>query len=198
VGLRQTTAPAGEPVTLDELRDHCRVFDTTEDDGLTLRGKAARRWAEGFTLRQFVTATWLLTLDRFPREFFVPRPRLLTVAYLKYIDGDGTLQTIDPADYRIDVYSEPGRVEPAYGTSWPTPRCVSGSVQLSFTSGYGAASAVPEDIKAATRIVAADLHKERADTVIGASVATIDMAKRILRPHRCLAAQLEYANMEAA
>lgn len=198
MGLKLDTAPAEEPVTLDEAKEHCRVYDAAEDFGLSTRISAARRWCEHFTFRQFVEATWLLGLDHFPRRFLLPKPPLLTVEELSYVDGDGATVVMDPSDYRVDTIGEPGVVEPVYGTSWPSARRVSGSVRVLFTSGYGAAADVPEDIKAAILILTADLHKEREDTVVGASVATIDAAKRLLWPHRCLAAQLEYARMEAA
>jgi uncharacterized phiE125 gp8 family phage protein len=198
VGLKLETAPSEEPVTLDELRDHCRVFGTAEDDLLVLRGKAARRWCEAFTFRQFVTATFRLSLDGFPREFSLPRPPLVSVEEITYIDVDGVEQELDDSAYRVDTVGEPGRVQPAYGTCWPSARRVAGSVQVVLDAGFGAAAAVPEEFKAAILIVAADLHLHREDTIVGASIATIDAAKRLLRPRRCLAVPLEYQIMEAA
>jgi uncharacterized phiE125 gp8 family phage protein len=70
MGLRQTTPPAVEPVSLAEAKLHLRV-DITDDDALiTGLIQGARYAAENMCRRVMVTQSWGLTLDGFPRRLF--------------------------------------------------------------------------------------------------------------------------------
>lgn len=70
-GLSLITPPASEPVSLADAYDSARV--TTPDDALmTSLITAAREFAETYTRRQFVTATWLYALDAFRASFVGP------------------------------------------------------------------------------------------------------------------------------
>lgn len=68
MALHLTTAPAIEPVTVEEVRYFLRIdSDPGEDDALI--GSlitAARQEAEKITRRQLITATWEMRLDEFP------------------------------------------------------------------------------------------------------------------------------------
>lgn len=63
-----TTPPASEPVSLAEMKLHCRVeaFNTDDDGELTDIIVAAREQAEMFTRRAFISQQVTLVLDRFP------------------------------------------------------------------------------------------------------------------------------------
>jgi len=67
-GLLQTVAPTAEPVTATELKLWLRSDpgDTSQDTVLTPLIAAARAYCEKECGRQFCTATWKMTLDRFP------------------------------------------------------------------------------------------------------------------------------------
>lgn len=68
MALTQTVAPATEPITLTDVKAHLRL-DISDDDTL-INGliQAARAYAEFYTDRQFVTATFQQTFDGFPDE----------------------------------------------------------------------------------------------------------------------------------
>lgn len=64
--LTQTVAPAVEPVSVADAKQHARI-DIHEDDGYVAGLiAAARRLVERQQRRQLITATWQLQLDRFP------------------------------------------------------------------------------------------------------------------------------------
>jgi len=98
MSLVQTIAPASEPITLTEAKAHLRVeTDFTEDD--TIIGtfiSAARESCEARTGRQLVTATYALRLGGFPcgDSIELPKPPLVSVTSITYVDTDGT--TLDP------------------------------------------------------------------------------------------------------
>lgn len=149
MGLVLTSAPAAEPVSRTEAKLHCRIDGTDDDTLVDALIKTARLMAEQATGRALVTQSWRYTLDGFPvAAINLPRPPLASVESVKYLDGDGTLQTlVADTDYSVYLSSLLGLVTPAYGTSWPSPRDVPEAVRIEFTAGYGNAAAVPQDIK---------------------------------------------------
>ena len=80
-------------------------------------------------------------------EIYLPLPPLQTVDSIKYIDQNGVQQTLDPTLYLVDKVSEPARITPAFGQTWPGTQNQASAVEIAFTCGYGLAAAVPQAIK---------------------------------------------------
>lgn len=167
-GLVLVTAPTEEPITLGDAKHHCRVEVADEDDDLiSALITAARLRCEQELGQAFCTQTWRLTLDCFPDEFVVPMPPLVSVTHLKYRDTSGTLQTLASTGYSVDTDSRPGRVSLAYGEVWPSTRAMYNAVQLTYVAGYGDASAVPENIKLAIRLLVGAWYEFREQIMEG-------------------------------
>jgi uncharacterized phiE125 gp8 family phage protein len=162
MSLQLLTPPASEPVTLAEAKAHLKL-DTSDDDALvTTLITAARARAEWHTGRAFVTQRWCLRLDEWPHHNAVeiPLPPLVSVEEIAVTDASGIRTVLDPAVYRVDIASAPGRV--MFADHPPSLRrrdCV----EVSFTAGYGDASAVPASVKEAILEIVADLHTHRGD-----------------------------------
>ena len=173
MGLVVSTAPASEPVSLDEARLHVRQDgdDSADDDYLESLIVAARRWCEERLCQQFVTATLTLTLDCFPcREgglIEFPKSPLISVAaaspivWVKYYDAANAQQTLSATEYDYDLTSKPGRLRPAYGYSWPTTYVRMNAVEIKYTAGHGAAAAVPQTIKQAILLLVGHWYANR-------------------------------------
>jgi len=163
MGLVLHTAPAVEPLDINALREHLRVDHTLEDTIITSYGVAARQWAEAFTNRQFITATYILTLDAFPPSHIaLPRPPAQTVSTINYIDTAGTSQLLDPALYTLDSSAIVGRVAPIYGEWWPSTRGDMESVTIEYKAGYGDSGlSVPESILLAIRLLTTHFYENR-------------------------------------
>lgn len=148
--LRVTSEAFAEPVSLQEMRDHLRIDGTDQDSLVAGWIAAARQYAEDIVNRQIVTAAMRMTLDEFPcgmvaidhrdyaaaAKILVPRAPLQSVASITYVDTAGDTQTLDAADYRVDTESEPARITPAYGLTWPATRCQTGAVTVNFVAGH--------------------------------------------------------------
>jgi len=140
MSLVQTIAPASEPITLTEAKAHLRVeTDFTEDD--TIIGtfiSAARESCEARTGRQLVTATYALRLGGFPcgDSIELPKPPLVSVSSITYVDTDGTTQTLSTDVYEVDPYTTPGRVVLKYAQVWPATRSQRNAVTITFVAGY--------------------------------------------------------------
>ncbi len=190
-GLKQTVAPAAEPVTLADAKNWLRV-DVTDDDSLiTSMITEAREYVENHTGLALITQTWLYTLDIFPpldtsymlirqprawlpqtRQFLgsgggvirLPKPPLQSISSLKYLATDGTLTTLANTEYQIDTSKTPGRLAPAYGKVWPVTRFNPAAVQVTFVAGFGASgSYVPGIFKRAIFMLLANWYENRGD-----------------------------------
>src|SRR3990167_1042627 len=174
--LVRASGPSEEPITRAEAKLHLKVeTDQTADDALIdLLVSAAREDAEDFTNRCFCWSTWELRLDEFPtrehQEILLPRPPLIRVESIKYVDGDGATQTLGSDNYQVDDKSEPARVRPAYGLSWPATRAQMNAVTVSYVAGYPVSEAgspadyaanVPAAAKAAVKLILGHLYANR-------------------------------------
>ncbi|MCR4301083.1 MAG: head-tail connector protein [Sulfuricaulis sp.] len=172
--LSIVTVPAQEPIARAEAKLHLRETDSGQDariDGLIV---AARQWTEEYLRRVLIERTLDLSLDAFPVEFSVPRPPLISVTSITYMDTDGATQVLATSGYRVDAVSEPGRITPAYGESWPSIRPVTNAVVLRFKAGYGtAAASVPEPIRQAMLLLIGEMYERREQGIIGSNVGTI-------------------------
>jgi uncharacterized phiE125 gp8 family phage protein len=164
---RLITAPAELPVTLTEAKEHLRVTVTDEDALILSLMYAATEWAEAFTNRKFITQTWELVLDEFPKEFDVPNAPLASVTHIKYLDTDDAEQTLASAQYQVDAVSDPGRIVLDPDSSWPDISDKINAVTVRFVCGYGLAAAVPFAIKAAILLIVGHLFENRELVVIG-------------------------------
>lgn len=128
--LNLVTAPAGEPISLDEAKRHLRVSFDDDNDLIQSHLESARERVEIETGRQLMTATWELWLDTAPglqnswdsaaatlwgvnqawmnwgpwldRVYIdVPRPPLASVVSITYVDTSGLTQTWDPTLYQV-------------------------------------------------------------------------------------------------
>lgn len=120
-------------------------------------------------------------------EITIPLPPLQTIDSIKYYDTDGVLQTLSPSAYMVDIYSEPARVTPAVGTTWPSTQNRANAVEVRFTSGYGASGdAVPAGIRHWMLQQIGDMFENREATVMGlrGAVEKHPYFDRMLDPYR--------------
>lgn len=171
MGLKLVTAPTEQPLSTAEAKLHLRIDeDQTSEDALVADlVRAASEYCEGLQRRAYVTQTWKFTLDAFPWNsdggaILVPKPPLQSVTSIKYVDSTGALVTLDSSEYTVDAVSQPGRIVPAYGKSWPTTRSVPNAVEVEFVCGYGLGAVVPFAEKQAMKLLTGHwyLHREAA------------------------------------
>jgi uncharacterized phiE125 gp8 family phage protein len=85
----------------------------------------------------------------------------------------------------VDLKSEPGRVEPAYGLSWPDTLDTLNAVVVRFVAGYGGdETKVPEGIKRGFLLRIGDLYEHRESVNIGNIVNVLPAADALEEPFR--------------
>ena len=180
-GLRPIAAPAAEPVSVAEAKAHMYVTITADDVLIGSLISAAREHIENLMNRAFIEQTWELTMENFPGGNAVvdlPRSPLISIESVKYFDAGGNDVTMPPADYQVDAASEPARIAPAVGSSWPSVETEKlGGVRIRFKAGHGAlADDVPQRIKQAINLLVAHWYENREASVTGTIQAQVEMA----------------------
>lgn len=160
LSYRELSQPTIEPVSLLLAKQHLRVDWDQDDTYIAALITAARQYVEKVTNRAIFNRQMLLTLDYFPwpgwdsttgstaHDYFmrwyyrgltirIPKPATASVESLSYIANDGvTIVTIDPSNYTVDLTSEPARISPRPGYTWPYQQnYIPGQVQVRFTAG---------------------------------------------------------------
>jgi uncharacterized phiE125 gp8 family phage protein len=152
--------------------------NTTGDPTLSALIVTAREYVEMVTRRALLRQSWRLTLDCFPwcDTISLPRPPLISVESITYVDTAGATQTMSAADYAVDLTGLVGRVMLNYGLYWPTARPQRNAVTINFTAGFGsAASSVPRSIGQAMKLLVGHWYTNREVVSLGRAVADIPM-----------------------
>ncbi len=187
--LFQVTAPASEPLDLDDVKLHLRVaLDQTDEDELIVSlMQAARETAETYTHRAIPVQTWDEKFDGFPGyELWLSKPPVTSVTSVTYLDTAGTSTVWAAANYRTDLPSGPwarrARIVPAFGVVYPSTYGVPAAVTVRFVCGYTTA---PEAIKAAMKLLIGHWYKEREVVNVGNITSVIPFTvESLLWPYK--------------
>lgn len=180
--LIQTQAPVIEPVALSDVWSQLEIIESSRDTMLLLLIGAARRYAETYTRRSFITQKWKLVADAFPGNpcgyhvaadfsldgvIQLDRGIVQTVDSVGYTAMDGTAQVMPTTDYVTELSGCPGRVALGFGKVWPIAIPQIGAVTVNYTAGYGpAATDVPEGIRHWILMRIATLFENREEVAV--------------------------------
>lgn len=190
--MQQTIAPTQEPVTLDEVKLSMRV-DIDDDDALiTDLIQTARLYIEGVTGVSMMTQTWVMYLDRFPRDnayemwpwmtlpstILLPRSPVQSVGSIVWTDTNLTPHTVSSSVYLTDLVSRFPRISPVPNQSWgqiTTSAPVipqQNSVQVTFVAGYASQGVVPQTLKLAVKLLVGLWYQNREAALTSTRVAS--------------------------
>lgn len=190
MGLDLVTAPAAEPITLDQAKAQLRITFDQQDDLIRSHIKDARCRCEDHTGRAIITQTWKLTLDRWPCRpnecganryaIFLPRPPVQSVTSVKYYDTVGVQQTlVSGTDYITQISDPVTRICPYPGTPWPTVKTdYPGAIEVVFVCGYGTVTLdeennevppanIPGGLVRGMKMLLTHFHENPSEEVIG-------------------------------
>ncbi len=179
MSTRITTPPTVEPLTLAEAKVHLRVdLDDVGNNALiTTLIAVAREACEHRVQRALMLQTLESTLDAFPgatahnpdAAIELAMPPVIDVTSVTYTAADGSATVLASTDYTVDVRSEPARLVPAFGLSWPTTRDSIAAVRVLYRAGYSTSStaataqaAVPAALKQWMLLAVGDMYERRA------------------------------------
>lgn len=198
--LIQTTAPAVEPVTVDEAKLNCKEDSAVEDMLFAVWIAAARQYAESLTGRSFITQGWRLVLDEFPPCIELERGNVQSVTSIAYRDMVGVTKTVSfgsavngvqrstDGSLVADLSGSPARIAPAFGSVWPIAVSEIGAVAVNYTAGYGPApDDVPQGLRNWILLRVATLYANREESVPGV-VTPLPHVDGLLAPYTVLLA----------
>tara|TARA_Y100001937_G_scaffold53300_1_gene73515 strand:- start:1858 stop:2544 length:687 start_codon:yes stop_codon:yes gene_type:complete len=206
-GLVVETAETQFAITLAELKEHVKVEDTSDDTVLTIIQKAAHNWAKQYTQRSLTTQTLQLFIDSvYPKDkvlqeglylgvdldltrrgISLPFSPVSSISSVKSFDDDDTAKTFSSSKYHLDEASYPSKLVLKNGENFPTGTRAVNAIRIQYVAGYGASSAVPQDIKSACLIYGAYLYEHRGDRVFSGNdhVQSVPYtATQLLQPYR--------------
>lgn len=146
-------SPAAPVIPLPEAKLHARLdADQTVEDSLVASWiLAAQQQVQTETGHALGPQTWDFAGDRPPNPgdpIVLPLGPLQSVTHIKSYDSatPSVLQTMDMADYVVDVVSIPGRIGLADAASWPTDLRGFQPITLRVVVGYASVGVIPEPL----------------------------------------------------
>ncbi|OAI29704.1 hypothetical protein A1351_01180 [Methylosinus sp. R-45379] len=182
------TAPALEPVSVDEAKAWLRLDSSDEDPLLAALIVSARLTLESYTHRFFVTQSWRMLFDAWPAQTLrrgtlaIPFSPFRSLSAIRVYDSADVAQTLASAAYRAAPTRDAGRV--AFISSPPEPGRACDGIEIDLVTGYGdSATDTPEPLRRAMLALVAHWHESRGDVDdAGAPLPTIAVA--LAKPFR--------------
>ena len=201
---------ASEPVTLQEMKDHLRISDDSEDGLLAdmiIEARSEIEQASGLTL---IRQKWRLTIDQWPggrqvwwdgvrdghiSEIYgpgssaaltLPRYPLIELDSVTVFDEDSNSTAVDIAEtFDVDATQTPGRINLKVGATWPIALRANNAIQVDYYAGYGStANDVPAPLRRAVRSLTAYLYGNRGDGCSPVKAMQMSGAQSVVNRYR--------------
>lgn len=173
------TGPEGEPVSLDEAKEHLLIeAETTDFDSyISVLIKAARKFIEQRTGYICDKSTWELYLDAFPDGdlVYIHKKPVKTITKVEYIPYGATAFV----ELATSSYSATGKHNPpvVYLKDKPSTADLVNAVKITFTAGHDPVVAdddCPEYITQAIKILMRHMYENRTEEVTGTIISKLD------------------------
>ncbi len=170
--ITELSVSSTEPVTTAEAKAHMRVDISDDDTLIASLVSAARAYCEKYCNRSFVQHTYRADLAGFYDAMTLPMGPVQSVTHIKYYDtaSPSVLTTLASSVYALNRDT----VWRNYGASWESVYPRWDAVQVTYVTGWqdnsspaGGGEAVSEAVKAAIKIMAAELYEHREVTALG-------------------------------
>jgi len=186
MGLVLTSAPAVEPVTVDEAKWFLRIDYDDENSLLASLITSSRLQIEAALDLALITQSWSWTFDSWPKGNVLELP----IGFVRSIEAvritarDGTVNEVSPDQFVLEGGRIPPRLLSKSG-DWPKPGIPALGIEIAFTAGFGSEpSDVPEPIRQALLMLVAHWYEHRDPAEIGGAATRIPEAvSALLKPY---------------
>lgn len=170
------SSPA-EPVSLETIRQHCRVIATDEDDLLRFYLASARDFVSAETGMVLVRSTirerfrdWrpgdILELTAWP---------VIGVTAIVYLDANGAEQTLDPGAYRQALDHRPAALL-SIVDAWPSFADRPDAITITYSAGFDPIDRpAPDAAKQAIMLLVAHSYRTREAVVVGSINSQLEL-----------------------
>ena len=146
------TKPSTEPISLSEFKSFLKIDNTDEDTLLTSLISVARTIVENYCGISLITQKWKLTSDLLTETYLCRFPVSAIDSITTY--GSDNIGTVwSSTNYRLDT----SNYRVLFNDNYVLPDDINW-VEIIYTTGYGASSDVPSQIKQAILIIASTLY----------------------------------------
>src|SRR5207302_4009886 len=185
---------ATEPVSLAEAKAHLRVDFPDDDQMIAEMISTARMRVESRAYLRLITQTLALSVDRFPYAFSSPPaygvwpyttnprmsaielpPPVQSITSITYDDPSGTVQTLSPTVYDLEIDSLPALVFPQTGQVWPATTNEPDAVLITFVAGFGSAAQVPPILVHACKLLIGHYYNNREQILSGTRLVALEI-----------------------
>lgn len=138
-GLVRITAPATEPLTLQEAKEFLRVPHDEDDSRITDMIITARSLAEQWLKRSLVTQSWKLTFaDQICGTIRLPMGPVQSITSVVTTNSGDVSTTVATTAYALSAAKDAIVID----------NIITGTrIDVTYVAGYGAASQMPKPIK---------------------------------------------------
>ena len=175
------TPATTNPITLTEAKTHLKVDTTADDTFITNLIKSATSSAQEYTNRFFITTTIQQYGDKWDDISNLFKSPVLSVSHIKYVDPDGTLQTLSTNVYFVDEVNKPARIGLKPNQSFPTIIDRLNAVYVEYRVGTAAGpDEVDEGIRQALLLTIGNWYQNRQAVVTGTIATELPMNAKFL------------------
>ena len=178
----KVVTPATEnPITLTEAKTHLKVDTTADDTFITNLIKSATSSAQEYTNRFFIQTTIQQVGDKWEDISNLFKSPVLSVTNIKYVDPDGTLQTLNTDIYFLDDVNKPARIGLKPNQSYPQIINRLNAVQVNYIVGLAEGpDEVDEGIRQALLLTIGNWYQNRQAVVTGTIATELPMNAKFL------------------
>lgn len=178
--MRLLSTNITEPLTLAEVKAHCRIDIDTDDSLLTALITVAREQAEAFIWQKIPEQEWEIYLGYWPANGVIELPGPVSdVEGVYYTPGGG--EETEFGDVVVDLLGN--RVLLKTDSAWPADTLAQvNPIRVEFTTKM---DPVPSSVKAAMLLIIGHLYEHREDVLVGVSPAQLPKAaEHLMWPYR--------------
>lgn len=164
------------PVTLTEAKDHLKVSGSDEDTLVQSYLNAAIQRVENYRQSPVMSSEWELYGKYWPTSFNLQKHPVSAINSVKYYDDDNALQTVAPANYRLQDFRVPCRLEFDSDFTQPSTFDREFPIVVNFQAGFTyAASGSYALIKEVIFLELGTYHEMRQTELAGIGLAAVQM-----------------------
>ena len=175
------TPATSNPLTLTEAKTHLKVDTTADDTFITNLIKSATSSAQEYTNRFFIATTIQQYGDKWEDISNLFKSPVASVTHVKYVDPDGTLQTLSTNVYFVDDVNKPARIGLKPNQSFPEIIDRLNAIYVEYVVGIAAGpDEVDEGIRQALLLTIGNWYQNRQAVVTGTIATELPMNAKFL------------------
>lgn len=159
----RTEAPAEMPVSLADVKAHCRVDHNDSNAVLTALLAAAVDFLDGpngMLGKCMVEQTWQKDFDAFDGCLRLPVGPVASITSVTYYDADNALQTLSTDHYALRFNALGAYIDLKPGEDWPASYDRDDAVRVTFVAGVPVGE-VPASLKTAVLMLVSQWNEDR-------------------------------------